>query len=93
MYALSALGLLYAYLKKDSSKMQIWFLLLAILPIAFATNIARVTILSLLTYYFGDEAGQGFSHDFAAAVEFLVALVLLFSVDNLLMRTVSHANR
>lgn len=91
MYALTALGFLYAYLKQNVSKLHIALLLLSILPIAFATNIARVTVLSLLTYYFGDEAGQGFSHDFAAAVEFLIALVLLFSLDAVLSRVLPRA--
>lgn len=91
MYALTALGFLYAYLKQNVSKLHIALLLLSILPIAFATNIARVTVLSLLTYYFGDAAGQGFSHDFAAAAEFVIALVLLFTVDALLSRILPRA--
>ena len=49
----------------------------SILPIAFAANIVRVIVLVLITYHFGDEAGQGFLHGAAGIVLMLVALVLL----------------
>ena len=55
--------------------------LTSILPIAFAANIVRVTTLVLVTYYFGDEAGQGFLHGAAGMVLMLVALLLFFSLD------------
>jgi len=51
-------------------------------PISFAANIVRVSILVLVTYYFGDEAGQGFVHGFAGMVLFLVALCLILTVDH-----------
>jgi hypothetical protein len=38
--------------------------------------------LTLITYYFGDAAGQGFLHGFAGMVLFLTALVLILSVDS-----------
>ena len=37
----------------------------------------------LVTYYFGDEAGQGFVHGFAGMVLFLVALLLTITLDSL----------
>jgi exosortase/archaeosortase family protein len=37
-----------------------------------------------VTYHFGDAAGQGFVHDFAGMVLFMVALVLMLVVDRLL---------
>ena len=40
--------------------------------------------LTLITYYFGDEAGQGFLHGFAGMVLFLSALMLIISADSLL---------
>ena len=85
MYALSALGLLFVYLKQTGSKLQNAILIASILPIAFITNIVRVLVLSLITYYLGDEAGQGFTHDFAAFMEFVIALGLLFVVDVILV--------
>ena len=59
-------------------------LALLLIPIAFAANIVRVMILVLVTYHFGDEAGQGFVHGFAGMVLFMVALVLMLVVDKLL---------
>lgn len=84
MYALTALGLIFVYLKQTGSRIQNALLIASILPIAFVTNILRVLVLSLITYYLGDEAGQGFTHDFAAFMEFVLALGLLFAVDAIL---------
>lgn len=90
MYALTALGILFVYLKRHTtSKAHIAVMLLAIIPIAFLTNVARVTVLSLLTYYLGDEAGLGFSHDTAAVVEFFIALFLLTTLDSALFQILS----
>jgi exosortase/archaeosortase family protein len=44
--------------------------------------VIRVITLTLITYYFGDAAGQGFLHGFAGMVLFLTALVLILSVDS-----------
>ncbi len=84
MFSLSALGLLYLYLVRHR---QVWrnaVLLLSILPIAFFANVVRVMILVLVTYHYGDEAGQGFIHGAAGMVLFIVALALLTGLDSLL---------
>jgi exosortase/archaeosortase family protein len=52
-----------------------------IIPIAIGANILRVIFLVLVTYHLGDEAGQGFLHGFAGMVLFIVALLLLFTLD------------
>lgn len=54
------------------------------MPISFTANVIRVIVLTLVTYHLGDEAGQGFLHDFAGMVLFLSALLLIVSVDSLL---------
>ncbi len=84
MYSLSALGILYLYLMQYKGWWRNGILLASILPIAFAANIIRVMILVLVTYHFGDEAGQGFLHGFAGMVLFVIALVLLFLLDSIL---------
>lgn len=84
MFSLSALGLLYLYIMRYSSWLHNSLLLVSILPIAFCANIVRVIILVLVTYRFGDEAGQGFVHDFAGMVLFIIALLILFGFDALL---------
>jgi len=87
MFSLSALGLLYLYLMRYRHWLHIGLMLLAILPIAFVANVVRVMALVLITYYFGDEAGQGFAHMAAGIVLFMIALLLLLSFDGVLRST------
>jgi exosortase/archaeosortase family protein len=63
-------------------------LVLAILvvPISFIANVIRVIILVLVTYHFGDEAGQGFVHTFAGMVLFLVGLTMMLATDSVVGR-------
>jgi hypothetical protein len=44
-----------------------------------------VIVLVLVTYYLGDEAGQGFLHGAAGMVLMLAALVAFFMVDSALI--------
>jgi exosortase B len=86
MFTLEALGLLYMNLMGYTSKLRNVLLAILIIPIAFAANVVRVIILILVTYHFGDEAGQGFVHTFAGMVLFGVGLVMMLGTDNLLGR-------
>ncbi len=84
MFTLEALGLLYMNLMQYKSPVRNVLLALLIVPISFVANVVRVSILVLVTYHFGDEAGQGFVHGFAGMVLFLVALCLILMVDHAL---------
>jgi exosortase B len=84
MFTLEALGLLYLNLMNYTSMVRNTALSILVVPIAFVANVARVMILVLVTYHFGDAAGQGFVHDFAGMVLFLVGLALVLAVDKLL---------
>ena len=81
MFTLEALGLLYMNLMGHTSKLRNVLLALLIVPVSFCANVVRVMILVLVTYYFGDEAGQGFVHGFAGMVLFIVGLSLMMIVD------------
>jgi exosortase B len=81
MYSLSALGTLFMYIMARPSRLHNAVMLASILPIAFVANIVRVIALVLITYHFGDEAGQGFLHGAAGIVLMLVALLLFFALD------------
>jgi exosortase B len=81
MFSLSALGLLYVYLMQYKDWTRNTFLMLCLLPIAFVANVIRVMILILVTFHFGDSAGQGFVHDAAGIVLFLIAILLLRGFD------------
>jgi exosortase B len=84
LLTLEALGLLYLNLVQRDSVFRNVGLALLIVPISFTANVIRVTSLSLITYHFGDAAGQGFLHGFAGMVLFLSALMLIIGVDTLL---------
>jgi len=84
MFTLEALGLLYMNLMNYKSVARNVVLAILVIPISFFANIIRVMILVLVTFHFGDEAGQGFVHDFAGMVLFMVALVLILATDSLL---------
>jgi exosortase B len=84
MFSLSAIGFLYIYLVEHKSLAKNILLASALLPIAFAANVLRVIVLILVTYHFGDAAGQGFVHDFAGIVLFVLSILLLASFDKLI---------
>lgn len=81
MFTLEALGLLYMNLMKYTSVARNVVLSILVVPIAFAANIVRVMILVLVTYHFGDAAGQGFVHGFAGMVLFIVGLIFVLLTD------------
>ena len=84
MFTLEALGMLYMNLMRYTNPARNIVLALLLVPTAFAANIVRVMILVLVTYHFGDEAGQGFVHGFAGMVLFIVALGLMLVLDKVL---------
>ena len=86
IFTLSSLGILYLYLIERKGWLHNLFIAACILPIAFIANVTRVIVLVLVTYYLGDEAGQGFIHGFAGMLLFVVALCLLFAVDAVVLR-------
>ena len=84
VFTLEAIGLLYLNMMGYKSALRNVIVALMVIPISFAANTIRVIVLILITYYFGDEAGQGFLHGFAGIVLFGVALFLLMSFDTVL---------
>ena len=84
LLTLEALGLLYLNLVRRDSAVRNIGLAVLIVPISFTANVIRVMALSLITYHWGDAAGQGFLHGFAGMVLFLSALLLIIGFDTLL---------
>ena len=93
LLTLEALGLLYLNLVRRDSALRNIGLAILIVPISFTANVIRVMALSLITYHFGDEAGQGFLHGFAGMVLFLSALLLIIGFDSLLQTFESYRLR
>jgi exosortase B len=84
LISLEALGLLYLSLVKHDSLIRNITLTVLIIPISFTANVIRVITLTLITYYLGDEVGQGFVHGFAGILLFFVALMFIMTVDSML---------
>jgi exosortase B len=96
LLTLESLGLFYLNVVQHTSTFRNIALAILIVPISFTANVIRVIALTLITYYFGDAAGQGFLHGFAGMVLFFSALILIVSIDALLQmivkkRTQRHA--
>jgi exosortase len=81
LLTLEALGVLYLHVVRHESFVRNLLLTLWIVPISFSANVIRVCILALITYHFGDAAGQGFLHGFAGIALFVSALFLIIGVD------------
>jgi len=88
MTGLIAISLFYIYLLRGASWKYSLMLVLLVVPIAIVANIIRVSILVLLTYFFGDAVAQGFLHTAAGLVLFASALILVFLVDHLMSHVV-----
>lgn len=84
LLTLEALGLFYLNLMRHPSAFRNVGLAILIVPISFTANVVRVITLTLVTYHFGDAAGQGFLHGFAGMVLFLTALAMILAVDSAL---------
>ena len=82
LFSLEAMGLLYLNVVRHTSLLRNIALAVLIVPISFVANVIRVMVLSLITYHFGDEAGQGFLHGFAGLVLFMTALVFIIATDS-----------
>lgn len=84
LFTLEALGLLYLNVVRHASVLRNITLAILIVPISFTANVIRVMVLTLITYHFGDEAGQGFLHGFSGMVLFVSALLLIIAADSAL---------
>ncbi|MBC7917471.1 MAG: exosortase B [Rhodoferax sp.] len=90
LLTLEALGLLYLNLVRHDSVLRNVALGILIIPISFTANVIRVMTLSLITYHFGDAAGQGFLHGFAGLVLFASALLLIIACDTALQQLATY---
>lgn len=78
-----ALALVYVHVIRMEMKKKL-ILLAAVVPLAMFGNMVRVIVLSLITYFFGKEAGEGFFHNFSGAVIFVIMMTGLMWVVKLL---------
>lgn len=93
LYSLAALGLLYVHLTAPGGFARAACLLASVVPFALTANLVRVLLLVLVTFHFGEAAGQSFLHGFAGITLFAVALALLLGFDALLRRRLPAVRR
>ncbi len=95
LFSLTAISLFYIYLRHNASWQYALFLVLWIIPIAIFANLVRVIVLVLITHYFGEAAAQGFLHNSAGMLMFVIALLGIFGLDSLfgLVRGVARRAR
>jgi len=86
LFTLEAIGLLYINVINHQAFWRNVLLAILIVPVSFISNVLRVCTLALITYHMGDEAGQGFLHNFSGMVLFLTALILIIVIDSLIQK-------
>jgi exosortase len=80
-----SLGLVYVYINKNSLYKKT-ILIVSIIPLALIGNLIRVISMCLVTFYFGENAGQRFFHDASGFVIFLIMIAGLISLEHVLER-------
>lgn len=84
IFALTAIGVFYAYVFRWHEKIRSLLLLAAIVPITIAANFVRVITLVLIAYYGGVDLLEGTLHDLTGLGLFVVAVILLLMFDAIL---------
>jgi exosortase len=84
IFALSAIGVFYAYVFRWSEKLRSILLLAGIIPITILANFVRVFALVLIAYYGGPDLLDGILHDLTGISLFVIALILMFLFDSVL---------
>jgi len=85
MVTMFSLSLVYVYISKGSLPKKS-ILVSSIIPLALLGNLIRITTICLITYYFGEEVGQGFFHNFSGIVMFVFIILGLFGLEYFLER-------
>jgi exosortase len=83
LISLVTLAIIYGYFTDD----RIWarvVLTLSAIPVAVAANAARVAGTGVAAHYYGPEAAEGFFHTFSGWILFVVAFVMLFTIQKVL---------
>lgn len=76
-----SLVLVYVYINKGTIGKKM-LLTGFIVPAALLGNLIRVITLCLITYYFGEEAGQGFFHNFSGILIFIITISALMGLES-----------
>jgi exosortase len=77
LISLLALGSVFAHLLKAGSSKKLLLFSLSV-PVAIASNVIRIIILCVGTYYYGSRSVLGTFHDVTGYVMFVIAFVLMW---------------
>jgi len=89
LVSMVALSVFYAYIFLRHVTSRTALILLA-LPIAFAGNILRIVLITVLTYYFGEIILNSLIHQFQGVVIFVMNIFLLVILGSLLKKVESR---
>lgn len=85
LISLLTLGIVYGYFTDPRVSVRT-VIALATIPIAILANGARVAGTGVAAHYFGEQAAQGFFHEFSGWMVFVAAFAMLFAVTALVLR-------
>lgn len=83
LMSLIALSTAFAFLSQKITWKR-WSLIVSAVPIAIITNVMRVFVTGILAKHYGRVAAEGFFHEFAGMMVFVVAMALLLGFGFLL---------
>jgi len=83
LFSLSAIGLVYVYLRRPGQTFYYGLMLAPIIGFAIVSNFVRVAIVVLITYVFGDGVAQSLLHETIGFVTFAVSLGGVIALDAL----------
>ncbi|SIQ60840.1 exosortase [Aeromonas sp. RU39B] len=86
LFSLEAIALLYLHVVKREGGARKLVIALLIVPISITANVLRVLFIALLTYHEGNDIAQSFVHELSGLFLFVVALMLIITLDGLLDR-------
>jgi len=83
LFSLSAMGLVYLYLRRPGRPIYLTLMLGPIIGFAIFSNFVRIAVLVLITHLYGDAVAQSLLHETTGFIIFAVALSGIFLVDAL----------
>jgi exosortase len=83
LFSLSAIGLVYVYLRRPGRNLYYGLMLAPIVGFAIFSNFVRISIVVLLTHAFGDAVAQSILHEATGFMTFAVALGGVIVLDAL----------
>lgn len=92
-YSLLAVVVVYLGLSGPRSTKRSIFLALSTLPIALGANVLRVLLLAVITYHYGEAAGQGYLHGTTGYAMYAFGIASVLLLEGSLPRSTRHKTR